>query len=159
MGRVIWPSSNFKRAAARPIMPKRRRGISHRSRAMLLSEKGAKRLWRWLNNPLMSSNVCCVDKSSTPVRFVLTWANIIWLVLTFVTTSDVCWYPQACSGYSNTHLIALHLILLWWNIHLVSSLQSVWMSSKTMLCMCQRYCQAPLKGKVIPLWTWYCHAT
>ena len=32
------------------------------------------------------------------------------------------------------------------------------MSMKTGLCTCQKYCQAPPGGKVIPIWSWYRHA-
>jgi hypothetical protein len=65
MGRVIWPSSNSKRVATRPIMPKRKRGVLHESGAVLLSKKGTRRLQKWPNNPLMSSNAWHVDESST----------------------------------------------------------------------------------------------
>ncbi|KAI0287151.1 hypothetical protein BC826DRAFT_1119697 [Russula brevipes] len=40
IGKVIWPSSNSRRVAARPIMPKRRRGVLHGNGAKQLSEKG-----------------------------------------------------------------------------------------------------------------------
>ena len=32
------------------------------------------------------------------------------------------------------------------------------MSTKTALCTCQKYCQAPPEGKAIPICTWYSHA-
>ena len=32
------------------------------------------------------------------------------------------------------------------------------MSSKTKLCTCQKFCQAPPEGKATPLRTWYRHA-
>jgi hypothetical protein len=32
------------------------------------------------------------------------------------------------------------------------------MSSKTKLCTCQNFCQAPPEGKAIPIRTWYRHA-
>jgi hypothetical protein len=32
------------------------------------------------------------------------------------------------------------------------------MSSKTKLCTCQKFCQAPPEGKAIPIRTWYRHA-
>ena len=37
---AIRPSSNSRRVAARPIIPKRRRGVLHGKGAMLLSKKG-----------------------------------------------------------------------------------------------------------------------
>jgi hypothetical protein len=32
------------------------------------------------------------------------------------------------------------------------------MSTKTALCTCQKFCQAPPGGKAIPIRTWYSHA-
>ena len=32
------------------------------------------------------------------------------------------------------------------------------MPTKTALCTCQKYCQAPPEGKAIPIRTWYSHA-
>ena len=32
------------------------------------------------------------------------------------------------------------------------------MPKRTALCDCQRFCQAPPEGKVIPIRTWYDHA-
>lgn len=32
------------------------------------------------------------------------------------------------------------------------------MSTKTALCTCQRFCQAPPEGKAVPIRTWYNHA-
>ena len=68
MGKVTWPSLNSRRVAARPIMPRRRSGVLHRSIAVLLSEKGNGRLQKRLNFPLVSSNAWHVDISSIPTK-------------------------------------------------------------------------------------------
>ena len=68
MGKVIWPSSNSRRVAARPIMPRRRSGVLHRRGAELLSEKGNGKLRKRQNFPLMSDNVWHVDVSSSPAK-------------------------------------------------------------------------------------------
>jgi ribosomal protein S26 len=44
------------------------------------------------------------------------------------------------------------------NISLVFYFLFGMMSSKTKLCTCQKFCQAPPEGKAIPLRTWYRHA-
>ena len=68
MEMAIRPSSNSRRAAARPIMPKRRRGILHGKGAVLLSEKGNGKLQKWPNNPLVSGNAGHVGASSIPTK-------------------------------------------------------------------------------------------
>ncbi|KAF8489276.1 hypothetical protein F5888DRAFT_1872570 [Russula emetica] len=60
--------SNSRRAAARPIMPKRRSGVLHGSGAVLLSEKGNGKLRKRPNNPLVSGNAWHADESSTPAK-------------------------------------------------------------------------------------------
>ena len=67
-GRVIWPSSNSRRVAARPTTPRRRSGVLHGSGAVLLSASGNVRLLRRPNCPLVSGPVWSVDASSSPAR-------------------------------------------------------------------------------------------
>ena len=64
----MWPSSNSRRVAARPITPKRRSGDSHGSAAVLLSGNGTARLRKQPPFPPVSDNAWHVDASSSLAR-------------------------------------------------------------------------------------------
>ena len=66
--RATLPSSISNWVAARPIMPKRRRGVLHRKGAMLLNGNGIVKLWKQPNSRLVSGNVWHVDESSHYVK-------------------------------------------------------------------------------------------
>ena len=68
MGKVTWPSSNSRRVATRPIMPRRRSGVLHGRGAERLSEKGNRKLRKRWNFPLVSVNAWHVDISSSPAK-------------------------------------------------------------------------------------------
>jgi len=65
--------------------------------------------------------------------------------------------PWVSTGYSRPCRLCFVLSKI--NILLVSLNLLAIMSSKTKLCTCQKFCQAPPEGRAIPLRTWYHHAT
>ncbi len=65
---AIVPSSISRRAAARPIMPRGRRGVLHGNGAVLLSGSGTMKLQKWPNYLPISGNVGGVGASSTPTK-------------------------------------------------------------------------------------------
>ena len=63
MEKATLPSSISIWVAARPTMPKKRRGILHGSGAVPPSEKGKGKLQKWPNFPLVSGIVWHVNVS------------------------------------------------------------------------------------------------
>ena len=91
---------------------------------------------------------------------------------------EVCWLGLTSSGFrwSKSHYLMstgfCRLILATRTLLIISSsyynkyskllstsgFSRFLMSSKTKLCTCQKFCQAPPEGKATPLRTWYRHA-